>query len=598
MFAGTATVGKHFKRAGFRVLSTDTLYFSYVLQKTYLEINTPPVFAELMPHIDGVQSDDRNLLKDDSAFAVINFLNQVDGEEGFVYRHYTPEGTKGERYIRKYFTAPNGKKIDAIRERIQTWRELKWINDTEYFYLLCALIEAVPSVSNTSGTYAAFLKTWDSRAHKPLHLEPPKIIPSRTHHHAANEDCARFIEGMQESADVLYLDPPYNARQYAPNYHVLETIARHDSPVIRGVSGMRDYQSQKSEFCSRVSAKRALSHILENANYRHLLMSYNDEGILDKDEILSLMRRHGKTNIVEKEYPRYKSNGNGNGSRRVKERIYCLKRIHPKNMLNDMSGGEWLFFLQSVDSTVYSTRGEEGFAHDLRRMHPSPKPPQLMQKYVEFFTKENQMILDPFMGVGGTLLAASLCQRKAFGIDMSAEYVNGYHDVCKRLHLKKQKAIVGDSVQLAKLLPTNFSCDMILTDPPYGDMMSKKRNGQYKKDTGISEATPFTDAAGDLGNMNREDFLVALQTIMERAVSRLRVKGYVVVFAKDMQPSGKAHNMLHCMVVETMLQIPALSFRGYKIWHDRTPRLYPFGYPHAFVANQIHQFALIFRKED
>ncbi|MGR3914502.1 MAG: DNA adenine methylase [Gammaproteobacteria bacterium] len=594
LFAGTAAVGRHFKENGFSVLSTDMLYFSYVLQKTYLELKAPPGFAGLMPHVDAPQHD--GVFQNGNAAAVIGLLNSLDGEEGFIYRHYCPEGTRGGRYVRRYFTADNAKKIDAIRARMENWRERKWIDESEHFYLLCALIEAVPFVSNISGTYSAFLKTWDARAHKKLRLDAPKIIAGKGKHLAANEDCASFIARIRKS-DIMYLDPPYNSRQYAPNYHILETIARWDFPAVRGVTGMRDYQKQKSAFCNRASALRALSHILETAKYRHLMLSYNDEGVLSQDDILSVFRRHGKVRVVEKEYPRYKSNSNGAGNRRITERVYCLKQIDPKNALNDLGGAEWLFFLQSIDSTAYSTRGEEGFAHDMRRVHPSPKPPQLMRKYVEFFTKEGQTVLDPFMGVGGALLAASLCERKAVGVDLSSAYIDVYGAVCKRLHLKKQKTIAGDSLHLKSLLPRGFSCDMILTDPPYGEMLSKKRSGQRKKDTGKSEATPFTDDSADLGNMSRRDFLASLQAVLAQAVSFLKEKGYVVVFAKDMQPAGKEHNMLHCAVTETLLNIPSLSFRGYKIWHDRTPKLYPFGYPHAFVANQLHQFALIFRKE-
>ncbi len=594
LFAGTAAVGGHFKKAGFDVLSTDILYFSYVLQKTYIEINAAPNFNGLISHINVPSCGD--LFKNKNADAVIRFLNTIEGEENFIYRHYCPEGTKGERYVRQYFTAENAKKIDAIRARIEKWRQLKWINEFEYFYLLCALIEAVPFVSNISGTYSAFLKTWDSRAHKQLRLVSPSIIFSNGRHLAANEDSASFIKHI-DRVDILYLDPPYNSRQYAPNYHILETIARWDSPSVRGVTGMRDYQEQKSEFCNRRSALRALSHILEIAKYRHLIMSYNEEGVLSQDDILSVFRRHGKVQVIEKAYPRYKSNSNGNGSRKIKERIYRLKHVSPKNMLNDLGGDEWLFFLQSVDSTAYSTRGEEGFAHDLRRIHPSPKPPQLMRKYVEFFTKEGQTILDPFMGVGGTLLAASLCGRKAVGVDLSSTYVSAYHAACRSLKIKKQKAIVGDSIRLTSLLSKNFSCDMVLTDPPYGEMLSKKRSGQRKKDTGKSESTPFTEELSDLGNMSRKDFFTSLQVVVAQAVGFLKIKGHVVVFAKDIQPNGKMHNMLHCAVTDTLLNIPSLSFRGYKIWHDRTPRLYPFGYPHTFVANQLHQFVLIFRKE-
>ena len=594
LFAGTVAVGRHFKKAGYKILSSDLLFFSYVMQRTYLEMNAAPAFSKLLPRIE--TGDDNGDIFSAPESKVIGHLNGLEGVDGFIFRHYTPEGTRGERYSRRYFTAANGRKIDAARAKIEEWKAAGWIDENERYYLLCALVEAVPFVSNISGTYAAFLKTWDRRALKPLILRAPEIIPSKHKHCAAHEDGVEFL-ARQKSVDVLYLDPPYNGRQYAPNYHILETVARGDNPPIKGVSGMRDYQSQKSAFCARVSALPALERILDEGKFDRLILSYNEEGLLRHEEILSLLKRRGKVGFEEREHARFKSNGNGSGRVRVKERAYVLKRIHPRNALNDMSGKEWLFFLNSVATTEYSTKGESGFAHDLRRIHPSPKPPQLMRQFVEFFTKEGGSVLDPFMGVGGVLLAASLCGREAFGVDLSARYIDAYRAACRRLRLPTQKAIVGDSAGLLKLLPKQAMFDLVLTDPPYGEMLSKKRTGQRKKSSGIAAATPFTDDAADLGNMERDDFLRRLRDILEAAVSRLRTKGNLVVFAKDMQPVGKAHNMLHCEVVEAVLEIAPLSFRGYKIWHDRTPKLYPFGYPHAFVANQLHQFALIFRKE-
>jgi DNA modification methylase len=110
----------------------------------------------------------------------------------------------------------------------------------------------------------------------------------------------------------------------------------------------------------------------------------------------------------------------------VKEKIYCLKRINQKNKLNDLSGSEWIFVLNSVEVTHYSTKGADGFAHHLRGKHPSPKPSQLMKKFVDFFTKEGQVVFDPFMGVGGALIACSLSNRKGIGVDLSKQNILNY----------------------------------------------------------------------------------------------------------------------------------------------------------------------------
>ena len=598
LFAGTVSVGKHFKKLGYKIISSDLLYFSYVLQKVYIEQNQYPRFEKLLKHLK-IDPIEETLFTSDSQKAkeVIKYLNELEGHEGFIYKNYSPEGTKSQTYVRKYFTGDNAKRIDTIRGKIEEWKKANLINEQEYFFLLCSLIEAVPFVANISGVYAAFLKEWDKRAFKRLTLEVPEIIKSNETHRVFNINGLDVLDRVK-NIDILYLDPPYNERQYAPNYHILETIAKWDNPRIKGITGMREYEKQKSEFCNPKTGLKALEEILKKGNFKHLLLSYNDEGIMPKNEILKLFNKYGKSEIVEQNYQRYKSNSNGEAKNGVKEQIYYLKKIDPQNKLNDLSGAEWIYFLNSVEVTHYSTRGADGFAHHLRSKHPSPKPPQLMKKFIDFFTKEGQVVFDPFMGVGGTLIACSLSNRKGIGIDLSKDYIDLYKKVCKELNIVEQTAIVGNSLELDKLLPRNTRFDFILTDPPYGEMLSKKRTGQRKKKIGIAVSTPFTNHETDLGNMTRETFLESLKKVIEKSIGYLKPRGYIAVFVKDLQPNGNGNNMLHYVVTEKLLEIPNLSFRGYKIWYDATQKLYPFGYPHAFVANQFHQFIMIFRKEN
>lgn len=280
LFAGTASVGKHFKKLGYKIISSDLLYFSYVLQKVYMEQNQYPKFEKLLKHLK-INPVEETLFTSDSQNAkeVIKYLNELEGEEGFIYKNYSPEGMKGQTYVRKYFTADNAKRIDAIREKINEWKKVNLINEQEYFFLLCSLIEAVPFVANISGIYAAFLKEWDKRAFKKLTLEVPDIIKSNEKHKVFNINGLDVLDQVK-SIDILYLDPPYNERQYAPNYHILETIAKWDNPRIKGVTGMREYDEQKSEFCNPKTGIKALEEILNKGNFKHLLLSYNDEGIM------------------------------------------------------------------------------------------------------------------------------------------------------------------------------------------------------------------------------------------------------------------------------------------------------------------------------
>ena len=130
------------------------------------------------------------------------------------------------------------------------------------------------------------------------------------------------------------------------------------------------------------------------------------ESVLSKDEIDAL------PSWVKKEIKDSVIIGNSGDVIQVPDG----RKYHRKNKLNDLPGGQWTFFLNSVINTRFPTNGVEAYAHDIRKIHPSPKPPQLMRDIIEFFTKENELVLDYFMGVGGTLLGASLCNRNAIGI--------------------------------------------------------------------------------------------------------------------------------------------------------------------------------------
>ncbi|HEU5103582.1 MAG TPA: DNA methyltransferase [Roseiflexaceae bacterium] len=273
-------------------------------------------------------------------------------------------------------------------------------------------------------------------------------------------------------------------------------------------------------------------------------------------------------------------------------------KVHPRNRLNDLSGREWTYALRSVLATRYPTNGAEGYAHALRRVHPSPKPPQLMAELLRFFTKSGGRVLDPFAGVGGTLLACSMEGRLGVGVELSPEYAEVYGRVCAELGLAPQTLVIGDARRLAEYPEvTEAPFDLLLTDPPYAQMMARPKTGERKKQ-GRGGATPFTTDPADLGNLEYRAFLAALREVLAAGLACLRPRGYLVLFCKDIQPTREHHNMLHADIVEELLTLPDLSYRGYRIWHDMSQNLYPFGYPFAFVANQVHQFILIFRKEE
>lgn len=322
-FAGTTNVGRFFKSKDYQVSSSDILYLSYCLQKAYIENNSEPKFEKLLNFIPQQNTE--------SFFSypleiVVGYLNILEGVEGFIYKNYTPSGTKDLSQPRMYFIDENGKKIDAIRQQIENWKNEDLISETEYFVLLACLIETIGFYSNIAGVYAAFHKTWDFRALRPLELRTIKFIDNHKKNIVYNDDSMNLLDKV--NVDILYLDPPYNERQYAPNYHILETIAKYDEPELRGVTGMRDYASQKSRFCNPNTALEDLDKIAKNTKYKNLVLSYNSEGIMPSEKIIETLKQYGSVKLEQFEYARFKSNNNGlaRTKKTVYEQLYILKR--------------------------------------------------------------------------------------------------------------------------------------------------------------------------------------------------------------------------------------------------------------------------------
>ena len=644
LFAGTACVAAHFKRRGFQIISNDLLELSYAFQRALIANNEDPQFAGIVDALGDVSSD--SLFMNLSPYnKVVAWLNCLPGKKGFIFHSYCPSGNN--EYGRQYISDSNGQKIDAIRQQIQQWHDAGDITENEFYLLLLPLLEATSKVANISGTYGAYLKHWDPRTYKDLTIVPAEIIQSDLPHQAFRRDANQLIEDIR--CDILYLDPPYNTRQYITNYHLLETIVRYDAPTLRGKTGLRDYETEeKSAYCSKSDCYRTFQELIEKADARHILVSYNNEGILSRDEVMSILSLRGEPRCNSSiDYRRFKSNSQGDQpvlDNRVQELLFYVevkttpkrsqpkskekeakRRYDPRNSLNDLSGSEWTYFLNSVElegdeynvgrlnnlseeewaiasapvwDTHYPTNGPKSDAHRIRKQHPSPKPPALMKRLIEFFTKKGGRVLDPFVGVGGTLLACSMTGRHGVGIDLSQEYLEVYHQASAELGLEPQTVFCGDAKNLGNLLADAKPFDLVLTDPPYGDMLSRKRSGDRKKRTGDDRPTPFTESPDDLGNMPPSQFYESLKTVIVQAMPHLKPKGYVVIFCKDLQPTEKYHNMIHADVVKTFADVENLRFRGYKIWYDKSLKLYPFGYPYAYVSNQLHQFSLIFRKEE
>jgi len=301
LFAGTGIVGSYFKKKGYSVISNDIQYYSYVLNKQYIGNHQPLNFLGLISEIPKLSKAEPAEKLD----ITCEYLSDLKGVEGFIYNNYCVGGTRGKEYERQYFSDENGQRCDAIRQQIEAWKNESKINDDEYFFLLASLIESIDKYANTASVYGAFLKQLKKSAQKTLVLKPALMILNDRDHQVFNEDINTVINSVE--GDILYLDPPYNQRQYATNYHLLETIAKYDNPQLYGKTGLRDYKKEKSLYCSRQNVKKAFQDLIKNAKSKYIFLSYNNEGLMTMEDIKEIMQTRGQYGFFTKEYARFKA---------------------------------------------------------------------------------------------------------------------------------------------------------------------------------------------------------------------------------------------------------------------------------------------------
>ncbi len=350
-FAGTAAVGRALKAAGWCVHSSDLMTYSYVMQRAYVVASrveqfdqlakTDPdvraLFAErgLSParrSIAGAGGGDALSPTDVSVArmrAVGDYLTTgLAPIEGFFARNFGPAGG------RMYFTDENARRIDAARTALHEWRQRGLLADDTFYILLAAVIEGADRVANTAGVYAAFIKQWQPNALRPLTIVAETPIPSRDRCIAHQADAAQVAETLGE-IDLLYVDPPYNTRQYAGYYHVPELIARgwfDDQVDLRGKTGLIADEEQRSAWCSRRDAPSALRSLLAASGACHVLVSYNSEGVIgDKDlrAILAGAAIDGRVRRFTRRYKRYRADSDREGRRykgdEVRELLYYAR---------------------------------------------------------------------------------------------------------------------------------------------------------------------------------------------------------------------------------------------------------------------------------
>lgn len=286
LFGGTGSVGRFFKEKGYKIISNDFMTYSYLAQYVLVSMNSMPLFSKISK--DGITS-------------VVNELNNLTPIKGYVYENFAPDG----KYARQYFSNFNAMKIDAIRDHIQYWSEESLISEEEHNYLVYCLIDAADFVANISGTYGAYLKIWRSMALKEIKILSPKIFNNNQNNVVYQEDANNLIKRLQGT--IVYLDPPYNQRQYASNFHLLESLAVWDKQLLYGKTGQRDYSQKKSAYSQKTNALKAFTDLIQNINSDYIILSYNNEGIISRDDILRLLNKVGIIKECTMDYRRFRT---------------------------------------------------------------------------------------------------------------------------------------------------------------------------------------------------------------------------------------------------------------------------------------------------
>ena len=165
------------------------------------------------------------------------------------------------------------------------------------------MLENADAVANTASVYGAYLKQLKKSAQKTLTFKPAFFDLNEATHEVFNEDANSLINKIE--GDVLYLDPPYNARQYGANYHLLNTIAKYDNFTPNGKTGLRNYE--RSLYCQTREVANVFKNLIKNADFKYIFLSYNNEGLMTKTEIEKIMKKYGRYDLATTDYQRFKA---------------------------------------------------------------------------------------------------------------------------------------------------------------------------------------------------------------------------------------------------------------------------------------------------
>ncbi|MCX5947105.1 MAG: DNA adenine methylase [Cyanobacteria bacterium] len=273
-FSGTSRVGYELKKNGYQVFSNDINHYAHILAQCHVEAEASATAS--------------------TARHLIDELNQIPGQPGYITETYCIKS--------RFFQPQNGEKIDAIRDQIDAWD----LSPILKAICLTALMEAADRIDSTTGVQMAYLKQWAKRSYNPLQLRLPAMLDA-----AADRPCRSYqLDALDAAAtieaDCAYLDPPYNQHSYLGNYHIWESLCRWDQPEVYGVACKRiDCKLSKSDFNSKPRSLPALTEMISRLRCPNLIVSFSNEGFIDRSAMEQLLAQKGHLQTIELDYKRY-----------------------------------------------------------------------------------------------------------------------------------------------------------------------------------------------------------------------------------------------------------------------------------------------------
>lgn len=309
MFSGTGSVGFRFQDITNNCSANDLEYYSYVINCAL--IKTP--YSIKLQHI-------------------LDDCNALDGFKGLIYKNYS----ENDDCERMFFTSQNAQKCDSIRIHIQKLKNYNLIDLSEFNFLLASLLVSIDKVANTSCVYGSYLKEYKKTALKELVVLPiHKKTNIKTHLNQVFNLPAEELSKLDNYYDVVYMDPPYNQRQYSANYFPLNYIASYDENInLKGKTGIIEGYN-KSNFCSKVKVFEAFKTLLDNIKCKYIFISYNNEGLLSCDELKDLFSSYGELKLYKIPYKKFKAQQNVTGDT-VFEFLWFINKTITSNFIEEI----------------------------------------------------------------------------------------------------------------------------------------------------------------------------------------------------------------------------------------------------------------------